>query len=656
MCGICGKFSPEGVHADDLAEMLRSIAHRGPDDEGVYVDGPVALGHRRLSIIDPARGHQPLSNEDGTIWITFSGQIYNFRELRPDLESRGHVFRTDTDTEVIVHLYEELGERFVERLRGMFALAIWDGRRRKLLLARDRLGEKPLFYAQHGETLLFASEVKAILAAWPRARELDRESLHHYLSLRFVPSPATMFRGVSKLPPGHLLVFESGQVRVSRYWQLSFSGKTSLAPRQIESQLGEMLTGTVASQLVSDVPVGALLSGGMDSSVVVALASRQVEGLLPTFSIGVHESDFDELPFARMVADRFATRHIEQRAGIDVLRLLPTMVWHLDEPSDPVAACQFAAAGLASRHVKVVLGGDGGDELFAGFDRYRGIPRVAAYASVPQVLRNLLIAPLVRRAPDTFAYKNVVQKLRWLDGLSRLQTTAERYAAATTFFRFSHADKQALFTPELWREVGRLDSASAIVDRFHESGSDDPLDCMLYTDYVTRLPEHSLMLTDRMAMAHGLELRSPFLDHELVEFMATVPSHLKIAGGELKAILRRVAAPYLPRAITRRAKQGFMLPVAYWFREALHPFLVRFWERARIVDEGLVRADEVGRMVNAHRRGRVDHHDRLWMLLNLEVWHRLYLDGASVASVTEDVAALLEPSRRFVAVPAELSA
>jgi asparagine synthase (glutamine-hydrolysing) len=644
MCGICGEFRAGGADRYRLRRMLEAIAHRGPDDEGEYVAGPIALGNRRLSIIDVPGGRQPVSNEDGTVRVVFNGEIYNHRELHEALEARGHRFRTQSDTEVLVHLYEELGDRLVDRLRGMFAFAIWDDPARKLLLARDRLGQKPLFYTEREGGLVFASEIKGILAVDDIPRRTDYESLHHYLSLRFIPPPRTMFEGVRKLPPGHLLVFQDGESRIRSYWHLSFGSKTAASESELTAQLDNRLRDAVRSHLVSDVPVGALLSGGMDSSVVVAFASAATEQPLTTFSIGVREQDFDELPFARMVADRYRTTHIEERVDIDVIGVLPRIIWHMDEPSDPIAACQFASAELASRHVKVVLGGDGGDEMFGGFDRYLGLQHVEHYARIPAFVRQILIAPVLRRMPDSFAYKNVTQKLRWAHRLAGFTSAAERYAEATCFFRFSHAEKRQLFGGDLWARLHGLDSSRVIVDQFERADSNDLVDRMLYADYTTRLPEHSLMLTDRMAMAHGLELRSPLLDHELVEFMARVPSRMKIRRGALKYILRRVAASRLPARIVSRPKQGFMFPVAYWFKHRLSGFLTRFWQDARIVQEGLVRAPYIQQMLDEHRRGVADHHVRLWMLLNVEVWHRLYMERQSQAEIAQALRACLRPA------------
>jgi asparagine synthase (glutamine-hydrolysing) len=641
MCGICGKYSQVGVLSEEVRGMLRTITHRGPDDEGLYVNGHIGMGNRRLSIIDLAGGHQPISNEDGTVWINQNGEIYNYKHLRHELEGRGHAFRTSTDTEVIVHLYEELGERCVDRLSGMFAFAIWDERQQKLVLARDRLGQKPLFYAQDGEDFLFASEVKAILAAMKGKREIDYESVHHYLSLRFIPPPRTMLRNIKKLPPAHILVYQAGKVTISRYWNLSFRKKLDLSEAELTDRLHEKLAQTIESHLVSDVPVGAFLSGGMDSSMVVAIMARDLGASAKTFAIGVEEQDFNELPYARMIADQYDTCHVEQCVEANLIRLLPRMIWHLDEPSDPIAACQFYAAELASRHVKVVLGGDGGDELFAGFDRYLGVGYVDYYATIPALIRQKAIGPIIAGMPESFAYKSLTQKLRWIHQVSMLPNTGERYAEATCFFRFNHQNKQVLFNNGLWEQVGHLNSADVIVEQFEAADADDLLDRMLYADFMTRLPEHSLMLTDRMTMAHGLEARSPYLDHELVEFMAAFPSHLKIRNRELKYVLRKLAADYLPEQIVKREKQGFMFPVAYWFRNELYPFIHHFLLDSHFVKEGLFRQESVLRLIEDHRNNRFDNHVRLWMLLNLELWHQIYIQQHDLVSVSKRIQSYL---------------
>ncbi len=636
MCGIAGIFNPEGPHLQTLKQMAGAIAHRGPDDEGFLVQGPMGLAHRRLSIIDLSTGRQPISNEDDTVFIVFNGEIYNFPVLKSELEAKGHVFRTSTDTEVIVHLYEEMGRRCVEKLSGMFAFAIWDARRQSLLLARDRIGQKPLFYCQKNESLYFASEVKGILAADQIDRAIDYEAMHHYLSLRFIPVPHTMFKGINKLPPGHTLVLEHGHVSIERYWDLNFTKKLSYSEDDLVVSLGEALHKAVESHLISDVPVGAFLSGGMDTSTVVAMMAECSSAPFQTFAIGVKEQDFNELPYARMVANHFGTQHVEEVVSANLIKLLPSMIWHLDEPSDSIAACMFEAAQLAARHVKVVLGGDGGDELFAGFDRYLGVGYINYYALLPQLLRDKVLRPLFYAMPDSFTYKSMVQKLRWMDQLASFDA-GERYAEATAFFRFSHKQKAALFSQELWQQLAQIDSNQVIVKEYNRPNAVDPIDKMLYADFMTRLSEHTLMLTDRMNMAFGLEARSPFLDHELVEYLACFPSKLKIKGRQLKYILRRFTENLLPKEILARKKQGFMFPVAYWFRNELYPFIEQQLTQSFFVREGIFQKSEVVRLLEEHRANKVDNHVRLWMLLNMEIWHQLYIERSSLETVEENM-------------------
>jgi asparagine synthase (glutamine-hydrolysing) len=519
----------------------------------------------------------------------------------------------------------------------MFAFALWDATRQKLLLARDRIGQKPLFYAQDGADFLFGSEIKAVLAASRQAPQIDLLGMHDYLSLRFISPPRTIFSHIQKLPPAHLLTIQNGKTTLRPFWQLSFQDKFRLSESEILEGLGEQMRRTVDSHLISDVPVGAFLSGGLDSSMIVAILARDL-GLKPqTFSIGVAEGDFNELPFARIVAEQYQTRHIEQSVAANVIESLPKMIWHLDEPSDPIAACMFQAARLAAQHVKVVLGGDGGDELFAGFDRYLGNRYIDLYSILPGFFRRGVLDAFFTRIPDSFTYKSLTQKMRWVHQLSMHSDPAEQYAEATCFFRFSHADKRMLYSPGLWSRLSEVQSNRAITEPFNSQHANDRLDRMLYTDFITRLPEHSLMLTDRMTMAHGLEARSPFLDHELVEYLAKIPAGVKIQKGQTKYLLRRLAADYLPRSIVQREKQGFMLPVAHWFKTDLFPLVRNTLLQSHFVREGLFQKQTVERLLSEHQNNRCDHHVRLWMLLNLEIWHRLYIERVGQEAVVESL-------------------
>lgn len=652
MCGICGEWNAFGCDLASLERMNGALVHRGPDDQGVTALGEVGLAMRRLSIIDLEGGHQPIANEDSTVFIVFNGEIYNHRELRRHLKSRGHDFRTESDTEVILHLYEERGERVVEELRGMFAFAIWDTRRRRLLLARDRFGQKPLFYRFDGRRFLFGSEIKAILAASEAAGEpaprLDLQALDEYLTLRFVPSPRTLFAGIQKLPPAHVLTLDapapvnlSGgvlpgamaagprpapRIEVRRYWRLSYVPKRSTREADVIEEARYRIKEAVESHLISDVPVGAFLSGGMDSSLVTAMMAeiaRERGEQVPTFAIGVEDNEFNELPYARLVAGHCGTDHHEEVVWPDMVRLLPTMVYHLDEPSDPIAACMYHSAALAARHVKVVLTGDGGDEIFAGYDRYFGFQWVDLYAAVPEAVRKRVLGPVLASMPDRAGYKNWTQKARWVHELS-FQQGGRRYAQATAFFRFGSQGKGGLYTPNVAAKLTH-DAMESVVRGFQEAVAEDDLDRMLQADISTRLAEHSLMLTDRMTMSQSLEGRSPFLDHRLAEFVATLPTDLKMRGKTLKYLLRKVAAPYLPEPILKRPKQGFMFPLAYWMKGPLLPVMRRLLRDAAVLEEGIFQREAVERLLAEHLADKADHHVRLWLILNVEVWFRLFV-------------------------------
>ena len=644
MCGICGFVADGSLRRAELERMSRALQHRGPDDEGFFFNGRVGLANRRLSIIDTVAGHQPIGNEDGSAQVVFNGEIYNYRELRVELQAAGHRFATQSDTEVLIHLYEEHGQGCVEKLRGMFAFAIWDLGRQELFLGRDRLGQKPLFYTEVEGGIAFASEIKALLELDRVRAEMDPGALHHYLSLRFVPPPNTMFRGIHKLPPGHVMTWTDGSLRSHRYWQLDFRQKTeSEDGATLEILSGEMRQ-AVETHLVSDVPVGAFLSGGMDSSAIVAMMSEMQTEPVQTFAIGVEEQSFNELPYARTVADHCGTMHTENRVEANLITDLPIMIRHMDEPSDPIAACMYQASRLvAQHHVKVVLGGDGGDELFAGFDRYLGVRALERARRIPMGLRQAANS-LSQHLPESFAYKSLTQKIRWVAAMAAQPDAARRYAQATVHTRFSHSQKGELLGADLWRLVANLDATEVLIEAYNEAPAIDPIDRMLYTDYTTRLPEHSLQLSDRMSMAHSLELRSPFLDHRLVEFGARLPSDLKIRRGTLKYALKKAMASHLPAEILDRPKQGFMFPIAFWFQQQLSGFLRAVFKQAWIVEQGVIRHEAVDRLIDEHHRGVSDHHVRLWMLLNLELWSRLYLEGDSVEVVGDDLQQLLSES------------
>jgi asparagine synthase (glutamine-hydrolysing) len=635
MCGIAGIVSERDELRARVGAMAATLAHRGPDDAGVEHYTGASLGHQRLSIIDLDGGHQPLSNARRTVHIVFNGEIYNFPELREELVREGVAFRTRTDTEVILALYERDGERCVDRLRGMFAFGIWDEPRQRLFLARDRMGQKPLFYRTlPGGGLAFASEVKGILAGGLAANELDMQALYHYISLRYIPDELTLFKGIAKLPAAHTLTLEHGTVRRRRYWSVSYLDKLPDDEEDVRRELDRRLRESVKIHALADVPVGTFLSGGIDSSLITGMLADQSERPVDTFSLGVREHEFNELPFAREVASRWHTAHREAVVSADLVHLVPQMIWHMDEPSDPFGVGVYLVSRLAARDVKVVLTGDGGDELFAGYDRFAGNRLVDLYAVLPAALRRTVIRSLANRVPDSFGYKSLAQKVRWVNEMSLLQG-GERYALSMSFLRFTEDAKRSLFRPAALSDLPEQESVGKILAHYNASCVEDAVDRMLYTDGMTRLPDHLLMIVDRMAMAHGLEARPPLLDHEIVEFAARIPARLKLNGHRLKYVLRQTASAYLPRDIITRKKQGFGFPIARWMRTELRPLLEHVFRDSRFVEAGIFERGYMDRLLTEHLSGRSDHNFRLWILLNLEVWHRLYLEQQSPEQLAE---------------------
>jgi len=619
--------------------MASALQHRGPDDFGFHLAPDVGLGHRRLSIIDLAAGHQPISNEDETLWIVFNGEIYNYEKLRQDLLARGHKFRTHSDTEVLVHLYEEHGEDCVRLLRGMFAFAIWDARRRRLFAARDHLGQKPFFYAERNGEFLFASEIKALLAAAPDLAALNREALDQYFTLRIVPAPNTLFKSIRKLPPAHSLSFEpGGAVRIRRYWDVNFGPKWSGSDDELLEELERRSVEALRFHMVSDVPVGAFLSGGLDSTLVVALLSKHVlSEPLHTFAGSLPYADYDEAPYARLVAERYGTRHVEETIQPSLTQHLCRLLWHLDEPSDALCVCVDRIAAIARRHVKVVLGGDGGDELFAGYDRYLGFAWADQYARIPGPLRRGVLAPLIRSWPQGRWYKSIGHRLRWIQHLADFEAGA-RYAASLGYFYFQRPERKLLYGPELVQLAHAGEPEAPVRAAFEAAQAEEDLDRMVYADWQTRLPEHSVMILDRMTMAHGLEARSPFLDHELVEFAARLPSRVKIRGRRLRWIEKRLAERYLPAALLRRPKQGFSSALPYMLRAEYKHLSDVLLAKSQLAEAGFLQQDHIRMLVDEHERGAADHANRLWLLINAELWYRMQIEKMDL----ETLAAQLE--------------
>lgn len=624
MCGIAGFFEPPPVQTAIerrklIQRMCDVITHRGPDDEGVHVDAGLAIGMRRLSIIDLATGHQPLSNEDGTIWIVFNGEIYNYAGLRADLIKRGHRFRTNSDTETIVHLYEEMGERCVEKLRGMFGFAIWDARARKLLLARDRLGKKPLHYAQVGQTLVFGSEIKSLLQHPQLKREANLAALSDFLSFGYVPEPQTAFQGIYKLPAGHTLTFQDGIVRTRCYWDFSYDTEGNAASNEAEyiERLRHEIDEAVRIRLIGEVPLGAFLSGGIDSSTVVATMARAMTQPVKTFSIGFTETSFDELEYARLTAQRYQTDHHEFIVTPDVCRLVEEIVWHHDEPFADVSSIPtYVVSKMAREHVTVVLSGDGGDEIFAGYERYAVHRRREIFERIPALARRGLLLPLSQSLPGFAPGKNFLRNIA-LDA-------AARYVDSLAFF--DERAKSRLLSPAIAQAMRQHDSLAEFRRLFNLPTSNDSIDHLMYLDSKTYLPGDILAKVDRMSMAHSVETRAPLLDHQLIEYVQQIPGALKLHGLETKHILKRAVADRVPAEIIRRQKKGFSVPIRRWFNGELKDLLQDTLSEQRVRERGLFNPRTVRALIKEHQLRRRDQSRQLWGLLTLELWYRAFID------------------------------
>ena len=649
MCGIAGKVGQARVTEGEILRMCDAIAHRGPDDWGTFVEGRVGIGMRRLSIIDLAGGHQPLSNEDGSVVVVFNGELYNYESLYAELSARGHRFSTRTDTEVLVHMYEDEGEKMVQRLRGMFAFAIWDRTRGRLLLARDHFGQKPLFYTDAGGELAFASEIKALLADDPSLAELSPRALDQYLTMRFVQPPETFFARVRSLPPAHYMVWENGRSRIQRYWDLSYGPKWTYSEEETLERIDELLAETVKLHLLSDVPVGAFLSGGLDSTLIASYAARTLGSELRTFSMGIPYRDLNELPYAAAVAARYGTKHFAEEVTPSVVDDLPRLVSALDEPADPLSICLLHLARMTARHVKVVLGGDGGDELFGGYDRYAANRWLDHYRTVPEAIRNVVANQVLRRLPDQFTFKSVTHKLRWVDLMAR-KTGGERYSESLQFFWFNEAHRSELYSPAFRNQLLGARPDACLLDLYAAPNAEEPIDRMMYVDAASRLPGQSLTILDRATMAYSLESRSPFLDPRFAEFMARVPTRLKIKGRKLRYLERRLGERYLPREVLQRKKQGFASPLMYILENEVRSLAPRLLHESELVQAGYLQGERVKQIVDEHLARRYDHGNRIWLLLSAEVWYRRYISRRSEADLEMELAdRMAEPDRDALA-------
>jgi len=625
MCGISGKvdFRGEVVDRALVSRMSSTIVHRGPDDEGIYTAPYVGLGQRRLAIIDLRHAAvAPLSNEDGTIWVTFNGEIYNFRELRSHLEEKGHTFRTNTDTEVIVHLYEEYGTDAVTHMDGMFAFAIWDAPRKRLVAARDRLGKKPFYYARTGDAFLFGSEIKAIMATGEVSSTPNWNAIDQYLTYQYVPSPLTAFEGIEKLPAGHLLVCNAAtrNVRVERYWEPVARPVTTMTEEEICHEIVERLRKSVRMRLMSDVPLGAFLSGGVDSASVVALMAQESGERIKTFCIGFEDDSFDERPYARLTAERYGTEHHEFVVQPEAADVLPLLVHHYNEPfADASAIPTYYISKTTREHVTVALSGDGGDENFAGYDTYALALAWSRFDKIPSSLRRAAFVPAARAIEAMPYWNGGSRAARAL--LMAGTNTPERFRSFTTILK--PMEKKAAYTEKFLDLIG---TGTRQPVELQWSPDMDALDWMMRHDQHFYLPDCLMPKVDVASMANSLEVRSPLLDHHFVEFTATIPSHLKRDANGGKRIFKRAVKALVPDAVLNKRKTGFAVPLARWFRGELQPLL-----RETLLDEtalrrGLFHQQFIRRMIEEHAASKRDWSTRLWALLFLELWFRHFID------------------------------
>lgn len=627
MCGITGfisrdKKAPVDQRTALLDRMCASITYRGPDEQGMLVRERAALGMRRLSIIDIKTGQQPIFSDDGNLAIVYNGEIYNFRELREELIALGHTFKTNSDTEVIVNAYEEFGSDCLKKLRGMFAFAIWNFREEMLFVARDRVGKKPLFYCvTENGNFVFGSELKTLLVHGELRREIDIDALDAYLTFGYVPEENCILKNVSKLLPGHYLIFKAGQIKTEKYWDFDYT-----EPQNVKTEgeyveiLREKIREAVNIRLISEVPLGAFLSGGVDSSTIVAMMSQSSDSPVKTFSIGFKEDSFDELKYARIAAKQFGTDHHEFIVTPDLFDLVDELVWHFDEPfSDPSSLPTYMLSKMAREHVTVVLSGDGGDELFAGYSRYVINEKRSGFSNLPKVIREGLLRPISERLPHQARGKNYLYNVS-LDSTGRYIDSISCFNGPRKSYLYS-----AEFSEKLNGSFGKSESGFKAFANSVSTGSD--IDKLLYLDSKTYLPGDILTKVDRMTMANSLEARVPLLDHELIEFVVSIPSHMKMNGLETKHILKKAMKGIVPNEILYREKQGFGVPIGEWINIQLRDRIIGDLSDKRTLERGFFNVDYIGTLLKEHSNGRRDHSHALWVLWMFELWQRKYIDN-----------------------------
>lgn len=625
MCGICGKLNfniNNEVDKGLIKKMCETLVHRGPDDEGYYINKNIGLGMRRLSIIDLNTGHQPISNENQKIWIVFNGEIYNYKELKQDLIKKGHQFKTGSDTEAIIHLYEEYDVDCLKLLRGMFAFALWDGDRERLFLARDRVGKKPLIYTAANNSIIFASELKAVIQDNSVKKEIDFDALDQYMSFQFVPAPYTIFKGINKLPPASYLLCEKGNIIVKRYWQLDFNSKIIMSEDEYAEGILRELEEAVKLRMISDVPLGALLSGGIDSSAVVAIMARLSDKPIKTFSIGFEEEEYSEIKYARIVAEQFKTEHHEFIVKPDIIKILPELSWYYDEPfADKSAVPSYYVAREAGRHLKVVLNGDGGDEAFAGYGRYDFRNNIASL--LPSSLKVQLMRQTIKNYFKVSDKSKLVSKM--IKKIALNQFPVSRSIIFPEFF--SGREKYNLYTQNARETLNN--TISNKIDELLNGVEDikEPIDAMINIDFNHYLSGDLLLKMDIASMANSLEARSPFLDHKLLEFSMNIPCSFKIKNGARKYILKRALSDILPDGILNRNKMGFSIPLIYWLRNELKGFAYQTILNDSDGIKQFFNLNYVKQLLDEHTSARKNHALRIWSLIVFEMWYRRFMKG-----------------------------
>ena len=626
MCGICGIYYKKGtgkVDRTEIVNMTETIFHRGPDEDGFYVNGNVAMGMRRLSIIDLAGGQQPISNEDGSMWVVFNGEIYNYPELKRKIEQKGHKFSTRSDTEIILHCYEEYGDEFIKHLGGMFAFALYDETRHRLVLGRDRIGIKPLYVYEDEDKYLFGSEIKAILERGGLDKTLDLQALDMFLSLEYIPAPYSIFKRIRKALPGHIIIIDEGGIVERRYWDVENVEKLDFKSEDdVVAALREQLRSAVGSHLLSDVPVGAFLSGGIDSSSVVSFMADQYDKQIKTFSIGFEDSSYDELNYAKKIASMCGTDHHELILQPDIVNLVEELIRYIDEPfGDFSIFPTFLVSKLAREHLKVVLSGDGGDELFAGYDTYAADKMYKHYKTIPGAARTVIesFARSINPRPQKKGFVNIVK--RYLEGTE----LPENLHHTRWMIFLSEFEKNSMYTDSLLGQIDLERSYEVILNHFERTSYSDHLDRELYVDFKTYLCDDILVKVDRMSMANSLEARVPFLDHGVVELAFSIPADLKMKNYKRKYILKKAMEGIVPSEILHKKKQGFSIPIKNWLKKELKPMMHDVLNKDSIERDGLFKWEHINGMINDHQSGKGNNSHKLWALMVFKMWQSNYM-------------------------------